>query len=56
MGLEAGGWITRDAMVVLEHGVDETPTLAGFIEHEARTYGAALLRFLTPASPGRAEA
>ena len=44
--LEPGGWITQDAIVMLETGADETPRPAGFEVLDERTYGAANLSFL----------
>jgi 16S rRNA (guanine966-N2)-methyltransferase len=50
-GLAQGGWITRDALIVLECGAAETPAPAGFTLLDSRLYGAAKVMFLTPARP-----
>lgn len=54
--LSSGGWITDTALIVLEHGADETVALDGFAELDGRTYGAAKLRFLTPSAAASARA
>jgi 16S rRNA (guanine966-N2)-methyltransferase len=46
--LMPGGWIAPDARIVVEQGAGETLAAPGFIEHDQRSYGAALLRFLSP--------
>lgn len=52
--LASGGWITADALIVLETAADEAFALDGFTELDARIYGAAKLRFLTAAAPAPA--
>ncbi|MBU6372696.1 MAG: 16S rRNA (guanine(966)-N(2))-methyltransferase RsmD [Alphaproteobacteria bacterium] len=49
-GLARGGWITPDALLVVEIGADETIETAGFETIDTRTYGAAKVLFLTPAA------
>jgi 16S rRNA (guanine966-N2)-methyltransferase len=44
--LREGGWITDDALVVLECGEDETPATPGFEMLDTREYGAARVLFL----------
>lgn len=44
--LGAGGWITPDAIIVLECAEDETPATPGFETLDARVYGAAKILFL----------
>lgn len=46
--LSAGGWISADALIVLECGADETPSLHGFTPLDERAYGAAKILFLRP--------
>jgi len=48
--LTLGGWIAPDALIVAEQGAAETLEAPGFTEHDARIYGAALLRFLSPSA------
>lgn len=48
--LTAGSWIAPGALVVLETAADEALALEGFVEQDARTYGAAKIRFLTGAA------
>lgn len=43
-----GGWITSDALIVFEVGVDETPQTPGFETLDEREYGAAKVLFLKP--------
>ncbi len=43
-----GGWITADAVMVLEVGADETPRVAAFETLDERSYGAAKVLFLKP--------
>jgi 16S rRNA (guanine966-N2)-methyltransferase len=43
-----GGWITRDALIVLEVGAAETPALPAFETLDTRDYGAAKVLFLKP--------
>ncbi len=45
--LTDGGWITPEALIVFECGVDERPKTPGFEELDARDYGAARVLFLT---------
>lgn len=47
--LGQGGWITPDALIVLEAGAAETPTTPGFETLDTREYGAAKVLFLKPA-------
>jgi 16S rRNA (guanine966-N2)-methyltransferase len=47
--LTEGGWITNNAVLVLEVGADETPQSPGFESLDERVYGAAKVLFLTPA-------
>jgi 16S rRNA (guanine966-N2)-methyltransferase len=44
--LAAGGWITAEALAVLECAADEIPTTPGFEVLDTRTYGAAKVLFL----------
>jgi 16S rRNA (guanine966-N2)-methyltransferase len=44
--LAPGGWITPDAIVVLECAADETPAALGFEALDERVYGAAKVVFL----------
>lgn len=47
--LKAGGWLTADALVVLERGADEPdPDLPDWEEVDRRDYGAARVFFLKP--------
>jgi 16S rRNA (guanine966-N2)-methyltransferase len=46
--LGEGGWITPDALIMLEVGADETPHLAAFKTLDERGYGAAKVFFLRP--------
>lgn len=46
--LGGGGWITPEAVIVLEVGADETPNLAAFEILDERGYGAAKVFFLKP--------
>jgi 16S rRNA (guanine966-N2)-methyltransferase len=46
--LAPGGWITDDALIVLEVGAEETPTLPAFETLDTRDYGAAKVLFLRP--------
>lgn len=46
--LGEGGWITPDALIMLEVGADETPQLAAFETLDERGYGAAKVLFLRP--------
>lgn len=46
--LGAGGWITPDAVIMLEVGADETPALPAFETLDERSYGAAKVLFLKP--------
>jgi 16S rRNA (guanine966-N2)-methyltransferase len=47
--LAEGGWLTPDAVVVLERGAGEPPAdLPGFEQIDERRYGAASLLILTP--------
>ena len=43
-----GGWITGDAVIMLEVGADETPELPAFETLDERGYGAAKVFFLRP--------
>lgn len=43
-----GGWITPDALIVLEVGADETPLTPDFETLDERAYGAAKVLFLRP--------
>ncbi|MFN3464079.1 MAG: RsmD family RNA methyltransferase, partial [Terricaulis sp.] len=43
-----GGWITPDALIMLEVGADEIPQLAAFETLDERSYGAAKVFFLRP--------
>lgn len=47
-GLGDGGWITPDALIMLEVGADETPSLPAFETLDERAYGAARVSFLRP--------
>jgi len=50
--LAAGGWLTRDALAILERGLaDAAPTPAGFRLLDERTWGAARVSFLSPLAP-----
>lgn len=44
--LSEGAWIAEDALIMLEVGADETPTLGAFELLDERTYGAAKVLFL----------
>lgn len=44
--LGEGGWITPQAVIMLEVGADETPNLPGFEVLDEREYGAAKILFL----------
>jgi 16S rRNA (guanine966-N2)-methyltransferase len=46
--LKPGGWITPDALAVLEVGADEAPALPDFETLDERNYGAAKILFLRP--------
>lgn len=46
--LGEGGWITPDALVMLEVGADETPVISAFEILDEREYGAAKVIFLKP--------
>lgn len=46
--LAPGGWITPDALIVLEVGADEDPAPEGFEVLDSRLYGAAKVLFLKP--------
>lgn len=46
--LGEGGWITPDALIVLEVGADETPATRAFDMLDERAYGAAKVMFLRP--------
>ncbi len=48
--LAPGGWITDDALIVLEVGADEAPVTSGYEVLDTRTYGAAKVLFLRPAA------
>jgi 16S rRNA (guanine966-N2)-methyltransferase len=43
-----GGWITDNALIVLEVGADETPQTPAFETLDERDYGAAKVTFLKP--------
>jgi 16S rRNA (guanine966-N2)-methyltransferase len=43
-----GGWITGNALIVLEVGADETPQTPAFETLDERSYGAAKVIFLRP--------
>jgi 16S rRNA (guanine966-N2)-methyltransferase len=47
--LKAGGWLSSDALTVLEVGVDEAPAPAGFELIDERRYGKAKVLFLAAA-------
>lgn len=47
--LRQGGWITEDALLAFECGVDEAPARPGFETLDTREYGAAKVLFLKPA-------
>jgi 16S rRNA (guanine966-N2)-methyltransferase len=47
--LGTGGWISADALIVLEVGADETPVTPAFETLDTRDYGAAKVVFLKPA-------
>ena len=50
-GLSAGGWLTEDALVVLEIGASEAPPpMDGFELLDERSYGAAKVLFLRRAA------
>jgi 16S rRNA (guanine966-N2)-methyltransferase len=44
--LGPGGWLASGALIVFEHGADETIETPGFDNLDERTYGAATLKFL----------
>lgn len=44
--LNSGGWITNDALIVLECAADETPAHDGYTLLDERNYGAAKVVFL----------
>lgn len=46
--LGEGGWITREALIMLEVGAEETPQLEAFETLDERGYGAAKVFFLRP--------
>lgn len=46
--LGEGGWITREALIMLEVGAEETPQLEAFEMLDERGYGAAKVFFLRP--------
>jgi 16S rRNA (guanine966-N2)-methyltransferase len=46
--LGEGGWITPEALIMLEVGAEETPQLAAFETLDERGYGAAKVFFLRP--------
>ncbi len=46
--LGEGGWITPDALIMLEVGADETPQTPSFEMLDERAYGAAKVLFLKP--------
>lgn len=46
--LRDGGWITSDALILLEVGADETPLTPTFKMLDERDYGAAKVLFLAP--------
>lgn len=46
--LGEGGWITSDALIVLEVGANETPSPPAFEALDSRDYGAAKVLFLKP--------
>jgi 16S rRNA (guanine966-N2)-methyltransferase len=43
-----GGWITPEALLILEVAADESPQTPGFAIRDERSYGAAKVLFLTP--------
>jgi 16S rRNA (guanine966-N2)-methyltransferase len=43
-----GGWITPDALILLEVGADEAPNTPAFVTLDERVYGAAKVLFLKP--------
>ncbi|MBI1366063.1 MAG: 16S rRNA (guanine(966)-N(2))-methyltransferase RsmD [Alphaproteobacteria bacterium] len=46
--LKSGGWLSEDALVVVEQAVEEVPVaVAGFKEIDRRDYGAAQIGFYT---------
>ncbi|MGE3142251.1 MAG: 16S rRNA (guanine(966)-N(2))-methyltransferase RsmD [Hyphomonadaceae bacterium] len=47
--LGSGGWMAPEALIVLEHGAEETILTAGYETLDTRFYGAAALRFLRAA-------
>ena len=50
--LAAGGWLAKDATIVLEEGADVTLDLpAGFAVDDRREYGAAAVHFILAQSP-----
>lgn len=50
--LREGGWITPDALIVLEIGAEETPQTSAFETLDERAYGAAKVLFLRPLHAG----
>jgi 16S rRNA (guanine966-N2)-methyltransferase len=50
--LREGGWITPEALVVLEVGAEESPRTPAFETLDERTYGAAKVLFLRPLHAG----
>jgi 16S rRNA (guanine966-N2)-methyltransferase len=46
--LAPGAWITPQAMIAFEFGVDETPVTPDFETQDERAFGAAKVRFLKP--------
>lgn len=48
--LREGGWITDDALIILEVGAEETPQFPAFTVLDERRYGAAKVLFLKPLS------
>lgn len=46
--LGEGGWITPEALIMLEVGAEDTPQLAAFETLDERGYGAAKVFFLRP--------
>ena len=46
--LKGGGWITEDALIVLECAADETPDTSAFDLLDTRAYGATKVLFLKP--------
>lgn len=47
--LKTGGWLSEDAVAVVETGSDEAQDFSGWEVLEARSYGAAHISFLRPA-------